>query len=168
MLINNSSNQPSQQASKQSSRRLRPLHATAFVAAAFAAATMLAACDRTDDGRTAGQKVDSAVASAKQKMQSARNDIAQGSDQARRDIRDATKDAKDAIGDATITASVNAKLAGDKELSALQINVDTVDGRVALHGSAPNSAARDRATQLASSVDGVRSVENQLVVGSKS
>ena len=145
----------------------RPLTMATLVAAVFAAST-LAACDRGSDQRTAGQKVDSAIARAQQKIDNARSDVAQGTAEARRDMKDAAQDAKDAVTDATITASVNAKLASDKELSALRINVDTVEGRVALRGSAPNPAARDRATQIASSVDGVRSVENQLVVSSKS
>ena len=145
----------------------RPLTMATLVAAVFAAST-LAACDRGSDHRTAGQKVDSAIARAQQKIDNARSDVAQGAAEARRDMKDAAQDAKDAVTDATITASVNAKLASDKELSALRINVDTVEGRVALRGSAPNPAARDRATQIASSVDGVRSVENQLVISSKS
>jgi osmotically-inducible protein OsmY len=145
----------------------RPLTMATLVAAVFAAST-LAACDRGSDQRTAGQKVDSAIARAQQKIDNARSDVAQGTAEARRDMKDAAQDAKDAVTDATITASVNAKLASDKELSALRINVDTVEGRVALRGSAPNPAARDRATQIASSVDGVRSVENQLVISSKS
>ena len=146
----------------------RPLTMATMIAAVFAA-TSLAACDRgQQQERTAGQKIDSAMSRAEKKIESAKNDMAQGAAEAKRDMKEAGKDAKDAVNDATITASVNAKLASDKELSALRINVDTVDGRVALRGSAPTPAARDRATQLASSVDGVRSVENQLVVSSKS
>jgi osmotically-inducible protein OsmY len=141
----------------------------ATVIAALFAATSLAACDRGEtQQRTAGQKIDSATSRAEQKIESAKNDMSQGAAEAKRDMKQATDDAKNAVSDATITASVNAKLAGDKELSALRINVDTVDGRVALRGNAPTPSARDRATQLASSVDGVRSVENQLVIASKS
>jgi osmotically-inducible protein OsmY len=147
---------------------LRPLTMATVLAAVFAA-TSLAACDRgQQQERTAGQKIDSAMASAQQKIDSAKNDVQQGAAEAKRDVKEAVNDAKNSVNDATITASVNAKLAADKELSALRINVDTVDGRVALRGTAPTPAARDRATQLASAVDGVRSVENQLVVSSKS
>src|SRR5262245_1101139 len=145
----------------------RPLRLAAMIAALFAAMS-LAACDRGEQERTAGQKVDSVAASTQQKIESVKNDMAQGAAEAQREMKEAGKDVKNAVNDATITASVNAKLAGDKELSALRINVDTVDGRVALRGSAPTPSARDRATQLASSVDGVRSVENQLVISSKS
>jgi osmotically-inducible protein OsmY len=146
----------------------RPLTLASLIAALFAA-TSLAACDRgPQQERTVGQKIDSGMARAEQKIESAKDDMSQGAAEAKREMKETGKDVKNAVNDATITASVNAKLASDKELSALRINVDTVDGRVALRGSAPSPSARDRATQLASSVDGVRSVENQLVVSSKS
>jgi hyperosmotically inducible periplasmic protein len=151
----------------QTRNSFRPLTMATVVAAVFAATT-LAACDRGDEQRTAGQKVDSAMTTAKQKLENARDAASQSTAEASRDMKDAAKDAKNSVNDASITASVNAKLASDKELSALRINVDTVEGRVALRGTAPSPSARDRATQLASSVDGVRSVENQLVVSSKS
>jgi len=62
---------------------------------------------------------------------------------------------------------VNAKLAADSGLSALRINVDTVGGRVALSGDAPDAAARDRATALVRSVDGVTNVDNRLTLQKK-
>lgn len=70
----------------------------------------------------------------------------------------------DAVGDAAITVAVNAELAKDAQLSALRIDVDTLDGRVTLAGSAPNDSARDRATLLMQSVKGVKSVDNRLAV----
>jgi len=68
------------------------------------------------------------------------------------------------MADATITAAVAAELALDKNLSALKIDIETTDGRVALRGTAPSADARDRATLLAEAVKGVRSVDNQLTV----
>ena len=62
------------------------------------------------------------------------------------------------------TTSINAELTKDASLSALKIDVDTSQGRVALRGTAPDAASRDRATVLAQRVDGVVSVENQLQV----
>jgi hypothetical protein len=70
--------------------------------------------------------------------------------------------------DATITAMVHAELAKDSTLSAMRIDVDTVDGRVLLRGVAPDAAARDRATRAAQGVQGVKSVENQLSVANRS
>jgi len=42
--------------------------------------------------------------------------------------------------------------------------VDTRDGAVTLKGSAPTSAARDKAADLAKAVKGVKSVDNKLEV----
>jgi hyperosmotically inducible protein len=87
------------------------------------------------------------------------------------DARDATRNAADQasnkVSDALITTSVNAELAKDPALSALRINVDTEGGRVALKGTAPDAGAKQRATQLASSVKGVVSVDNQLTIAAK-
>ncbi len=66
--------------------------------------------------------------------------------------------------DAAITVAVNTALAEDRELGGLGIDVNTVDGHVVLDGSAPDADARRRATLLARNVDGVRSVDNRLVL----
>ena len=116
-----------------------------IAAAALAALAAVTGCDRRDE-RTAGQKIDAGIA------------------QVERSAERAGAEVKGTVADAAITASVNAQLARDSELSALKIDVDTSDGRVALRGSAPNRDARDRATRLASGVDGVKSVDNQLIV----
>jgi hyperosmotically inducible protein len=79
----------------------------------------------------------------------------------------AAADVSDKVKDAAITTAVNAKLAQDKTLSAMRIDVDTIDGKVSLRGTAPDPPARQRATTLASAVDGVVSVDNQLVVSGK-
>ena len=121
---------------------------------ALAAATMLGACSRDDarndvrtDNRTVGQQTDAAIAT----------NISQGA-----------SNAADAVGskakDMAITAEVKTRLAGDTQLSALAINVDTNDGRVVLRGTAPDTAARTQATELARSVDGVLGVDNVLTV----
>lgn len=136
---------------------LTPLLATTFAALA------LTACDNREDA-TVGERVDSAISQADRSLENAGDRIAE----AGRDVRDATsevaRDAGNAASDAAITASVNAELAKDPALSALQIDVDTSGGRVALKGTAPDQAARDRAAQLAQRVDGVTAVDNQLTV----
>lgn len=68
------------------------------------------------------------------------------------------------IDDAAINLAVNAKLAADEELSSLKINVDVKKGKVWLKGTAPTLMSKNRATDLAKSVDGVKKVRNQLVV----
>ena len=141
--------------------RLRPI---AAVTAALAVAA-LAACNRPADDRTAGERVDSAVAKTERKANEVKEDAKSATATAGEKAERVANDVSDKVKDAAITTAVNAKLAQDKGLSALRIDVDTVNGRVSLRGTAPDPAARERATTLASAVDGVVSVDNQLVVG---
>jgi hyperosmotically inducible protein len=141
--------------------RLRPI---AAVTAALAVAA-LTACNRPADDRTAGERVDSAIAKTERKANEVKEDTKAATSNAGQAAERMANDVSDKVKDAAITTAVNAKLAQDKGLSALRIDVDTVGGRVSLRGTAPDSAARERATTLASAVDGVVSVDNQLVVG---
>ncbi len=134
---------------------------------AIAAAATLSACNRADDGRTAGQKVDSTVAKVEKKADEVQADMRAAGEKAKDGAAGAMDSVTGKAKDAVITTSVNAELAKDSQLSALRINVDTVEGRVALRGTAPDAASKDRATTLAQRVDGVKAVDNQLTVAPK-
>lgn len=139
----------------------------AIYAGVSLSALALIACQPKSDEATVGQKVDGAISQAEQSAEQAK---AKAEEMAR-DAKTAGGAAMDKVeiglGDAAITASVNAELAKDAQLSALKIDVDTREGRVALKGTAPTADARARATQLASAVKGVISVDNQLSVESR-
>lgn len=64
--------------------------------------------------------------------------------------------------DAAITAAVKSKLAADATLAASVINVETKDGVVTLGGTVNSAADVSKAATLAQSVDGVKSVTNNL------
>jgi hyperosmotically inducible protein len=68
------------------------------------------------------------------------------------------------ISDTAITASIRAKFLGKDVLKGSDINVDTTNGAVTLKGTAPSADARLAAADFAKSVDGVKSVDNELVV----
>ena len=68
------------------------------------------------------------------------------------------------VDDASITGSVKAKLIRDPRIDALDINVETRDGIVTLHGHVPSRGAANRAAALARAVKGVARVESQLAV----
>jgi hypothetical protein len=147
--------------------RLRPL---AAISAALAVAA-LTACSRSADDSASRQPAEPPIARTERQPQvpddsrppSANPNATPGTGAA--PVERAATDVSDKVKDAAITTAVNAKLAQDKALSAMKIDVDTVDGKVSLRGTAPDPAARQRATTLASAVDGVKSVDNQLVVG---
>jgi hypothetical protein len=169
-------------------------HTATATAAALVASLALVACgDRRDENANlndlpptaAGDTATSTTSptppmtgsetTAEQRAREVQADAANGMDRAAdgareagRDVADATRDMADRAGnkvnDAVITTAVNTELAKDSALSSLKIDVDTSGGRVMLKGTAPSQAARDRATQIASSVNGVVSVDNQLRV----
>jgi hyperosmotically inducible protein len=59
---------------------------------------------------------------------------------------------------------VKAKLAREKAATLAKVNVDTKQGVVELKGTVDSNATKERATELARQVDGVRRVVNNLKV----
>lgn len=114
--------------------------------------------------QTAGQQLDKSVASAQQKGEELKTDMKQGASDLKDQASAMASDAKQTMGDAAITAEVNASIAKDAALSVMKIDVDTAEGKVTLTGTAPDAAARTHATELAQAVEGVKTVDNQLVV----
>jgi hyperosmotically inducible protein len=136
--------------------------------AALAMAAALTACSRDADDRTAGERLDGAVAEAKRETNEMQRDAQQAMNSAERSMERTADNAGQATTDMAITAKVNAALVADDQLKATQINVDTREGQVTLTGEAPDAQSRERASTLASAVDGVRQVNNQLVVNRNS
>ena len=117
--------------------------------AVLAASTLVFAAGCSDNSnQTVGQKVDRAT-----------DKVAAATERA------ADKTAT-VIDDATITTKVKAAVLAEPGLKTLQINVDTKDGRVTLAGTVDNAELKQRATQVAGAVEGVKSVSDQLTVKS--
>jgi len=72
--------------------------------------------------------------------------------------------AETAMPDAWITTKVKLALVTAEDVSATQVNVDTVDGRVTLHGIVSTDAEKAKATEVARSIQGTRDVRNLLQV----
>lgn len=72
------------------------------------------------------------------------------------------------LDDATITAEVKARILADETSRGININVDTSNGSVTLRGTAPTEAAKLRAEAIAADVDGVKQVNNDLLIGDSS
>ncbi len=69
-----------------------------------------------------------------------------------------------AVADAAITAKVKGKLMGDAALKKSDISVTTTNGVVTLNGTAANANAKSVAESTTNAIEGVRSVDNNLVV----
>src|SRR5688572_642027 len=65
---------------------------------------------------------------------------------------------------AELAARVKQALEGEAKVQAAAIDVTAADGRVTLWGTTATAGERNRAGQIASKVDGVKSVDNQLKV----
>lgn len=139
-------------------------HRTKTLLITIAAAAALAACGKSTEQATPGQKLDSAISEVKQAGQEAKVEAEQAGKQAQQSMESAADSAKQSLTDAAITSKINLALAADDRLKALKIDVDTSNGQVTLTGQAPDVESRDRATVLAKAVEGVQAVNNQLTV----
>ena len=122
------------------------------------------------------QKMDDNVAQANQELKTTGDQIKAGADKAGAAIeRGADKAqtqietkvvpaAKELFNDSNITATVKTKLAGDPAINALTVKVDTSHGQVTLSGKVALAEQKAEAEKVASQVDGVKSVVNQIQV----
>lgn len=68
------------------------------------------------------------------------------------------------VDDTTITTRVKTRFAEDPKVSAMRINVETLNGTVQLSGFANSEAERSQAVELARAVPDVKAVRNNIVV----
>ncbi|RUO42205.1 hypothetical protein CWE22_08690 [Pseudidiomarina aestuarii] len=78
--------------------------------------------------------------------------------------RGSAEKAGDYMSDAAITARIKTALAEAEQVSALDINVETINGNVVLSGVVMSDAERDLAEQLAEGIKGVESISNDIEV----
>ena len=112
------------------------LRSAMVIANALALALALSACGKQDDGKTAGQQLDSALAKTEQAGEQAKARTESALANAGAALKNATQKAEssgqeavgkagDKLDDMSITAAVSTSLGKDPDLSALKINVDT-------------------------------------------
>ena len=66
--------------------------------------------------------------------------------------------------DLSINSELKAKLLADSQLSGFSVDVDTQQHKVVMTGEVANKIMKDKAQRLAKTVQGVRSIDNQLVI----
>ncbi len=69
-----------------------------------------------------------------------------------------------AATDSWITAKTKMALLTSKDVSGTAVNVDTVDGRVTLHGKVPSADEKAKAESIARGIEGAKEVRNLLQV----
>jgi len=68
------------------------------------------------------------------------------------------------VDDSVITTKVKSQLAADDFLKSFAIGVETFQGTVQLSGFVNSKEAADKAAEITRSVQGVKSVKNNLIV----
>jgi osmotically-inducible protein OsmY len=68
------------------------------------------------------------------------------------------------VDDSVITTKVKSLLAADDFLKSFEISVETFKGTVQLSGFVGSQKAVDKAVEIARSVQGVKSIKNDLIV----
>lgn len=68
------------------------------------------------------------------------------------------------IDDSAITAKIKTALLAKEDVKALRINVDTLEGKVTLTGSAESREQIQQAGEIAAGVAGVKSVDNRVAL----
>jgi osmotically-inducible protein OsmY len=124
-----------------------------------ALAISLAACGEGErpSGESIGRSMDQTIEKGSEQM-----------NQAAETAGEKLAAAGQAVDNTALAARVKAALIAAPGLKSARIDVDAANGVVTLVGTAENPDKRDLAAQLASNVEGVASVRNQIVVASGS
>lgn len=126
-------------------------------------ALSLSACGQQAGEKAAKGPTESATDSGKQAQQGP-DTAAEKLDQASKAIGEKTAQAAKALDDAATTALVKSALVAEPGLKALTIDVQTANGVVTLYGTTDSSESREKAVHVASKVEGVKSVQDKLVI----
>jgi osmotically-inducible protein OsmY len=84
--------------------------------------------------------------------------------EAREKARAAGRTVGDSLEDAWIHTTITTKLAVDRDTPVLGVNVDVMNQAVTLRGTVDTATAKSEAERIAKETDGVKSVQNLLMV----
>jgi osmotically-inducible protein OsmY len=111
--------------------------------------------------KDAAEKTGSATKEAAEKTGSATKEAAEKTGSA---TKEAVSKTGEVINDAWITTKVKTSFVGEDALKGSDINVDTDNHVVTLHGTVKTAAGRDRALEIAKTTEGVNRVVNKLTI----
>jgi hyperosmotically inducible protein len=116
---------------------------------------VLTNCQQDGPAEKAGKKVDETLEDAGKKIEKT-GDM----------INEKVENTAAFLDDAAITAKIKAAIISDSLLKVSEIEVTTAGGVVQLNGTVNSQEGIDKATEIATSVKDVKSVENRLVIKS--
>jgi osmotically-inducible protein OsmY len=113
-------------------------------------AVSLAACDKLNQNKTMGEKLDATT------------------NKATTEINDTSKTVNDNFNDSSITAKVRVAILNEPNLKSFQININTVNGVVTLDGAVNNKVEKDRVYDIANAISGVKETKNNIIIKTSS
>lgn len=85
-------------------------------------------------------------------------------DTANNTTKNESSTAENIILDSAITTAIKSKYLADADIKALDIHVETINGKVILTGVVPNSQVREKAISIAKDTSGVKEVISQIKI----
>jgi len=117
-----------------------------------------------DSAKSARDTVEDKLKSLNLRSDDIKDELARTGQVVRRKAREAGQAIADATADARVTAAIKAKLVASRDLSALNISVNTTEGVVTMSGTVQAPEDISKAMLLAMETDGVREVISTLQV----
>jgi hyperosmotically inducible protein len=117
----------------------------------------LVACDNSGPAEKAGKQIDQAT-------ESASNSLSNAADKADQAITKQANETTQVMEDSSVTSKVKSSLLKEPGMQSMKIKVVTENGIVTLSGSAENQEKINKAVKLAGAIEGVKSVNNKLVI----
>ena len=96
--------------------------------------------------------------------QTTKDKIENSMEQMKDKAKSSAEEAKNAISDSWVTSKTKIALFSDERVKGTQVSVDTKNGVVYLRGKVDSDEAKQAATEVAQSIEGARSVKNDLQV----
>ncbi len=124
----------------------------------------LAACEQEGPAEKTGKEIDQATEKAGKQIESVKKEVVGEAESIKQSMASNSQIAGEYIDDSVITAKIKEGLMADDFLKGSRIEVTTVKGAVTLGGTVDSEQLIGRAVGLANSREGVKSVQNNLVL----
>ncbi|HUM14338.1 MAG TPA: BON domain-containing protein [Candidatus Nitrosotalea sp.] len=96
--------------------------------------------------------------------QTTKDKIENSMEETKEKAKSTTQEAKTAVSDSWVTSKTKIALFSDERVKGTQVSVDTANGVVHLRGKVDSDEAKQAAAEVAKSIEGVKSVKNDLQV----
>jgi len=123
------------------------------VAVCLSASLGLAGCQKEGGAEEVGRKMDQAAERMGNQLETTKASMDEKAERA-----------GNYMEDARITTKIKAEILAESTLKVFQIDVTTIDGVVTLSGIVDSPLSLERASEIARNNQGVKSVQNNLVV----